>query len=270
MNSKTGIIVRREYLCNVRKKSFLLMTVLTPLMFIALIFISHRLSSTSAYQEIPEASTGFIFPLLIYIFIFSYGGIVMNSVREEKSNRIVEIIISSVKPYELMMGKIIAAGLQGISQFLLWIAIIAALIPDGLSIRGIDTETVIYFLIFFIGGYLLYASIFASIGAIVNTQEDTQQYVIPVTLTLLAAFLVAMYGTANPGSDLVVWTSFIPFSSPVVMMMRMSFETPLWQKLLSAVLLYATSWLFIRLSAKIYRTNILMYGKKPTFALHNS
>jgi ABC-2 type transport system permease protein len=261
MNSKTGIIVRREYLCNVRKKSFLLMTVLTPLIFVAVMFISNRLSSMPAYREISVEDIRFVFSLLIYIFIFSYGGSVMNSVREEKSNRIVEIIILSVKPFELMMGKIIAAGLQGISQFLLWIAIIFVFTPDKLSIQGIGVEIIVEFLIFFVGGYLLYASVFASIGSIVNSQEDTQQYMIPVTFVLLSAFLVAIYGMANPDGNLVVWASIVPFSSPMAMMMRLSSETPLWQKLLSAVLLYATSWLFIRLSAKIYRKNILMYGK---------
>jgi ABC-2 type transport system permease protein len=241
------------------------MTILTPLVFVALISVSSRLSPMPDYREIPTEDIGFIFPFLIYIFIFSYGGAVMNSVREEKNNRIVEIIISSVKPFELMMGKIIAAGLQGISQFLLWIGMVSAFVPEVLNMHGIDREMMIYFLVFFIGGYLLYASILASIGSIVHTQEDTQQYMIPVMFVLLAAFLIAVYGTTNPGGKLTVWASIVPFSSPVVMMMRLSFEVPWWQKILSIVLLYATSWLFIRLSAKIYRTNILMYGKKPTF-----
>ncbi len=242
---------------------------------------------------------GMVFTFIIYMFIFVYGGMVMQGVLEEKTNRIVEVMVSSVKPFQLMMGKIIGIGLVGLTQFFLWailimiiniIAGIAVVIPSvdqeivntavtaSASVPDLSQtqeifnllssvnlgELISYFIIFFIGGYMIYASLFAAIGSMVNSQEDTQQFMLPVTILILFAFYAGFYSINNPNGPLAFWTSMIPFTSPIVMMTRLPFDVPLWQKLLSIALLFATVFLMVKLTGKIYRTGILMYGKKPS------
>ncbi|MDL2222612.1 ABC transporter permease [Bacteroidales bacterium OttesenSCG-928-M11] len=223
---------------------------------------------------------GIIFTFLIYMFIFSYGGMVMSGVLEEKTNRILEVMVSSVKPFDLMMGKLIGIGLVGLTQFGLWAALIVGVSLVGQSFSGsmeavsevnsiltsVDLISItIYFVVFFIGGYLMYASLFAAIGAMVNSQEDTQQYMMPITILILFAFMAGTYSAQNPDGPLAFWTSLIPFTSPIVMMVRLPFGVPWWELLLSIGLLALTVIFTIWLASKIYRTGILMYGKKPTF-----
>ncbi len=223
----------------------------------------------------------------------------MQGVLEEKTNRIVEVMVSSVKPFQLMMGKIIGIGLVGLTQFFLWAILVfiinaiagaAFIIPQmnpdiinadltvSLSTPQISRTSEIllllssvnfleigfYFIIFFIGGYMMYASLFAAIGSMVNSQEDTQQFMLPITILILFAFYAGFYSITNPNGPLAFWTSMIPFSSPIVMMVRIPFDIPLWQKLASVAILFSTVFLMVKLSAKIYRTGILMYGKKPS------
>jgi ABC-2 type transport system permease protein len=224
---------------------------------------------------------GMIFTILIYMFIFVYGAMVMQGVMEEKTNRIVEVIVSSVNPFDLMMGKLLGIGLVGLTQFGIWAALF--LLPllsgtlffaDAQQLQQIISllatmnmlEICIYFVVFFIGGYLMYASIFAAIGAMVNSQEDTQQYMMPVTIIILFAFYAGFFSVQNPDGPLAFWTSIIPLTSPIVMMVRLPFEVPWWEILLSIGLLFITVLLFVKLTAKIYRVGILMYGKKPSYA----
>jgi ABC-2 type transport system permease protein len=225
---------------------------------------------------------GMVFTALIYMFIFVYGAMVMQGVMEEKTNRIVEIMVSSVKPFDLMMGKLIGIGLVGLTQFGLWGLLIAGVSLFGTTLfagAGGSLEMIIsllasnnvvelclYFILFFIGGYLIYASLFAAIGAIVNSQEDTQQYMMPITVLILFAFYAGFYSAQNPDGPLAFWTSLIPFFSPIVMMTRLPYGIPWWQLVVSIVLLVITVILIIQLVAKIYRIGILMYGKKPTYA----
>jgi ABC-2 type transport system permease protein len=235
---------------------------------------------------------GILFTAVIYMFIFVYGGMVMQGVLEEKTNRIIEVMVSSVKPFDLMMGKIIGIGFVGLTQFFLWAILVGILNliggvmfttpvdPEQLNnITAIEAssmqtmlnvlssinllEIIIYFIIFFIGGYLIYASLFAAIGAMVNSQEDTQQFMMPISMLVLFAFYAGIYSLQNPDGPLAFWTSIIPLTSPIVMMTRLPFDVPLWEKILSVVLLYITAVLMVKLSAKIYRVGILMYGKKP-------
>lgn len=248
-------------------------------------------SSTAIAHVIGLFST-----LAIYMFIMLYGSMVMQGVTEEKSNRIVEIMVSSVRPFDLMMGKIIGVGLVGMTQLFLWGILltifsgIGSLFIGGIyganemqSVMGIQQnitfqnelgwinqlqsfnfgEILLFFILFFIGGYLLYASVFAAIGSAVNTAEDSQQFMAPVTILLMFALYAGIYGTNNPDGPLAFWCSMIPFSSPIVMLMRIPYEIPLWEKLLSILLLYATAISLTWVSAKIYRVGILMYGKKP-------
>lgn len=235
---------------------------------------------------------------LIYMFIFMYGVQVMRGVVEEKTNRIVEVIISSVKPFELMMGKIIGIALVGLTQFLLWIGLTFVLsniatfamfgtslsnLQAGAAMQGATTtqhvamsifqglqginlvEIISYFIFYFLGGYLLYASLFAAVGSAIDNETDTQQFMMPITIPILFAFYAAFYSIENPDGPLAFWCSLIPFTSPIVMMVRLPFDVPLWEKLLSVGLLIVTFIGTTWLAGKIYRTGILMYGKKPSW-----
>ena len=242
---------------------------------------------------------GFMFTFLIYIFIFAYGGMIINSVIQEKTSRIIEVMISSVKPFELMMGKIIAVGCVGLTQFVIWIAIVsvgylilgsgAMMMSDPTAIleagnqasmnqdkinmiiaeatSGIDIPLLLgSFILYFIGGYLLYASIFAAIGSLVDQEADSQQFMIPVTMIILFAFYAAIYSIENPDGPLAFWCSMIPFTSPIVMMVRIPYDISAWELILSLSLLFGTFIGTTFIASKIYRVGILMYGKKPTVA----
>ena len=247
---------------------------------------------------------GMVFTMLIYMFIFIYGAQVMSSVVQEKTSRIVEVLICSLKPFELMMGKIISIALVGLTQFGIWLILTIGLVfisgqflgnsinPETMvnmeQLSSADTlqqttsslnfdsimemimsvnpfELIIYFLIYFIGGYLLYASIFAAIGSAVDNETDTQQFMLPVTIPIIFAIYAAIYGAQNPDGPLAFWCSMIPFTSPIVMMVRLPFGVPMWEKILSVTILIASFIATTWMSAKIYRTGILMYGKKPSW-----
>ncbi|MDO4695824.1 ABC transporter permease [Porphyromonas sp.] len=245
---------------------------------------------------------GQIFNVLIYMFILMYGMMVMQSVREEKKNRIVEIIISSVKPQTLLFGKICAIGLLGFTQMFIWIVIgvlgivlgqffmlgavsfNAQELTQQIGQSGIDqssvyevqsiinalsgfnfTGLIIAFVFYFIFGYLIYASIFAAAGAAVDNDEDVNQMITPITLIMIFAFYAGFYSANNPNGPLALWTSFIPFTSPVVMMVRIPYDPPVWQIALSAVALIVSTFVLVWIAAKIFRVGILLYGKKPSF-----
>ena len=245
-------------------------------------------------------AAGFIFTFLIYLFVMTYGGMVMQSVIEEKSNRIVELMVSSVKPFQLMMGKIIGVALVGFVQLFIWGVMLTIILlacsaifgfsPDpnttqamlegaqGMPEMNIPTESnetlaalmnlpftelIIMFILYFVGGYLLYASFFAAVGASINTQEDSSQFITPVILIMVFGLYAAMYSAENTDGPLAFWASMIPLTSPIVMMVRIPFSVPLWQELLSLGILYGTAIFFVWAGGKIYRVGILMYGKKP-------
>lgn len=255
--------------------------------------------TASESNSLVAMMSGMILTFLIYMFIMAYGGMVMQSVMEEKTNRIVELIISSVKPFQLMIGKIIGIGLVGILQLCIWGVMLFVILgvtgtafgysalqsPDmtgammeaSASPVSDDTTSLLaalynmdflklgaFFVLNFIGGYLIYASIFAAIAASVNEQEDSQQFMLPVTLLLVFAMYAAIASVDNPDGPLAVWCSMIPLTSPVVMMVRLSFDAPMWQLILSLCILYGTALGLIWTAGKIYRVGILMYGKKPS------
>jgi ABC-2 type transport system permease protein len=247
--------------------------------------------------------------LLIYISVLIYGTQVMRGVMEEKTSRIVEVIISSVKPFQLMLGKIIGVALVGLTQFMLWIILTVGLITIGSSILGQPKETaqsavttrmngmpggqevqqkmstaqnpvaeimkaietlnipliIGCFLFYFLGGYLLYSALFGAVGAAVDSETETQQFMFPIMMPIIAAIAFAQIAVRDPDGPLAFWTSIIPFTSPVVMMVRVPFGVPGWQLALSMVLLVlgfiGTTWI----AARIYRVGILMYGKKTSF-----
>ncbi|HHV86945.1 MAG TPA: ABC transporter permease [Petrimonas sp.] len=235
---------------------------------------------------------GMVFTILIYMFILMYGNMVMQAVLEEKKSRVVEVMVSSVKPVNLLIGKIAGIGLVGITQLVIWgvltgvlftaLSVFIALPQQAPAVMSAEMsnfdmggvmnavlsvnwfEIIVYFLLFFVGGYILYASIFAMFASAVDSEEDTSQFMMPVTIIIMFAFFAGFYSVSNPDGPLAFWGSLIPFTSPIVMMVRLPFGIPLWEKLLSLVLLYGTFILISFFAAKIYRVGILMYGKKPS------
>ena len=251
--------------------------------------ISEDGTATSSNSEI-STGIGFMSGILIYIFIFMYGTMVMRGVIEEKTNRIIEVIISSVRPFQLMMGKIIGVALVGLTQFALWIGLTLLLstvieslfisdaiqnIPEGNSLilsevnnwfGGINIiQILLSFIFYFLIGYLLYSALFAAVGSAVDAESDTQQFILPITIPLILSFILIQPIMENPDGALAFWLSVIPFTSPVIMMVRLPFGVPSWELALSMILLILgflfTTWL----ASKIYRVGILMYGKKPSY-----
>ncbi|WP_298894240.1 ABC transporter permease [uncultured Psychroserpens sp.] len=240
---------------------------------------------------------------LLFMFIIIYGNMIMRSVIEEKTSRIIEVIISSVKPIQLMMGKIIGTSLAGITQFAIWtilgsILVFALTAIFGLSMAELQTpqqeivnqamqnpdmanemqlamqsffnlplaNLVIAFMFFFIGGYLLYSSLYAAVGAAVDNETDTQQFMMPIIMPLILAVYVGIFTVIeDPHGTVSTVFSFIPFTSPVVMLMRIPFGVPIWQQVLSFGILAGTFVFTVWFAAKIYRVGILMYGKKPSY-----
>ena len=240
---------------------------------------------------------GMVTAMIIYMFIVMYGGQVMSGVVQEKTSRIVEVIVSSVKPFQLMMGKIVGIALVGLTQVFLWViltlilsvaattlmgiepsaAVEAQAIPQSTMDQGMSeiysmlagfnfVEMLIYFICYFLGGYLLYASLFAAVGSAVENETDTQQFSLPLTIPIIFAIYAAIYSAQNPDGPLAFWCSLIPFTSPVVMMVRLPFGVPFWQIALSIGVLVLSFVLTTWMAGKIYRTGILMYGKKVTWA----
>ena len=245
---------------------------------------------------------GGAFGYLIMMFIIIYGNMVMRSVIEEKTSRIVEIIISSVKPFQLMMGKIIGTSLAGLLQFFIWALIGMSLLFVASAFLGVNVgptasvspemmhtaqqemngtaqmyikelwnlpiaSILVGFVIYFIGGYFLYSSFYAAIGAAVDNQTDSQQFLLPIIMPLMLSVYVGFFTVINdPHGTIAVVFSMIPLTSPIVMLMRIPFGVPLWQIAISVTLLFGSFFFVVWFAAKIYRIGILMYGKKPTWS----
>jgi ABC-2 type transport system permease protein len=237
------------------------------------------------------------------MFIIIYGNMIMRSVIEEKTSRIIEVIISSVKPVQLMLGKIIGTSLAGITQFVIWLILGGVLMAIASLIFGIDMtqmqtpqqeimqqamenpdvnhqiqnvanafynlpliNLIIAFILFFISGYLLYSSLYAAIGAAVDNETDTQQFMMPIIMPLILAVYIGIFTVIEDPHGIVSTVfSFIPLTSPVVMLMRIPFGVPIWQQIVSLLLLIGTFMFTVWFAAKIYRVGILMYGKKPSY-----
>ena len=259
---------------------------------------------TSKIGSILRMMAGGGFGYLIFMFIIIYGASVMRSVIEEKTNRIIEVIISSVKPFQLMMGKIIGNALAGILQFVIWMVAAGLLLFIVTRVFGVEAAqnatavggpgnelmqqvqkapvsdlqvalaeiknlpilTIFFsFILYFLGGYLVYSSIYAAIGAAVDSETDTQQFMMPVLIPLMIAIYIGFSVIENPHGPIGVAFSIFPLTSPIVMLMRIPFGVPVWQILVSLALLILTFLAIVWFAAKIYRIGILMYGKKPTY-----
>ncbi len=270
--------------------------------------------SGEAKESSTEITMGvaYVMSFLVYMMIFIFGTQVMRGVIEEKTNRIVEVIVSSVKPFQLMMGKIIGIAMVSIVQIIAWVFLTFALVSIGSQFLSKDTVKpkaeisqqvssnmgdqdiqkaaemaqnqgakneiltalgnlnfpllIGGFIFYFIGGFLLYAAMFAAVGSAVDNETDTQQMVLPITIPLILAILVMVSGIKSPDGPLAFWFSMIPFTSPIIMLTRLPFGVPDWQLATSAILLVATFILMTWLAGKVYRTGILLYGKKYTWA----
>jgi len=258
--------------------------------------VNEKGDSVKSSTEIAMAA-GYVAGFIIYMFVFIYGAMVMRGVMEEKTSRIVEVIISSVKPMQLMFGKIVGIGLVGLTQLLFWVIILTILITaipaflgseemmqqsqnmiaaqaaaggeDNAVLKGIEMVSNLNlplilgtFLFYFLGGFLLYSSLMGAVGAAVNSEEETQQFMMPVTIPLIFSIIILFPIIRNPEGPLAFWASVVPFTSPVIMMARIPFGVPAWELILSMVVLVLSIWGTIWVAGRIYRTGILLYGKK--------
>lgn len=264
---------------------------------------TYRIGDDGAETESSGAVSsiiGMVMAFVLYFFISIYGGMVLQGVLEEKKSRIMEVMVSSVRPFDLLTGKLIGIGLVAFTQIVVWVVLLVGM-SIGLQyfafgslyteiaqnqaalqqVQATDmavyaevfsglmqinfVEIGILFVLYFVGGYLLYASLYAALGSSVSSDEDAQSFILPVTLVLLVSFYVGMACFENPYGSLAMWASYIPFTSPIVMLSRAAYGVALWEEALSVLILYASFALMMYFSAKIYRIGVLMYGKKPSF-----
>lgn len=263
----------------------------------------NRKTGERSYTEV-KTVLAYVLGFLIYMFIFMFGNMIMAGVIEEKSSRIIEVMISSVKPMQLLMGKVIGLVLVCLTQFLVWIvlSLILMLVVGMLTGGGVDAaqlaaaqsgmpadmvpmnefqemmkdvqsiiaslhikQLVLFFLVYFLGGYLLYASLFAAVGSAVEKEEDASQFMLPITVPLIVALIITSNVLQNPSGPLAFWGSMIPFTSPIVMLARIPFGVPTWELALSIGLLVLGFIASIWVASRIYRVGILMYGKKGSY-----
>ncbi len=261
-------------------------------------------SDKQATSSAMATGVGFVLAMILYMFLIIYGAMVMQSVIEEKNNRVLEVIVSSVSPFRLMLGKILGIALVAIVQVLIWSVLVVGvgalvmphLLPADVmsgveavraggtfdaAAMGVDpqmiqtlvsatdfgylTQLFVYLLLYVVGGYLLYSAMFAAVGSSVDNVQDAQQLQTPIMLPIILSIFVMLMVAKDPNAPVVFWFSMIPFTSPVVMIARIPFGPPAWEVITSLVLLYATFLGMVWLAAKIFRVGIFMYGKKPTF-----
>ena len=259
---------------------------------------------SQAKSSVIATGVGFVLGMILYMFLLIYGSMVMQSVIEEKNSRVLEVMVSSVRPFDLMLGKILGVASVAVVQVLIWGVLIAGVgalvmphlmpedvmasaqamqqgMPDAASMTDMNPEMLqavaamtdlgyiikifASLLLFVFGGYLLYSAMFAAVGSAVDSIQDAQQLQAPITIPIILALLVMITVINDPNSQMAFWFSMIPFTSPVVMMARIPYGIPLWEVILSLAILYASFTAMVWLAAKIYRVGIFMYGKKPTF-----
>ena len=261
-------------------------------------------AESQAQSSTVATAAGYILGFVLYMFLLIYGSMVMQSVIEEKNNRVLEVVVSSVRPFDLMLGKILGVALVAVVQVLIWGVLIFAVgaivlpqlmpaemmagvqamqqgMPDAAAMGDMDPEMLqavaavtdtgyilkifVCLLLFVFGGYLLYSAMFAAVGSAVDNVQDASQLQMPVTLPIILALLMMLAVIKDPNSSLAFWFSIIPFTSPVVMMARIPYDIPLWEIVLSLVVLYASFVAMVWFAGKIYRVGIFMYGKKPSY-----
>ena len=264
--------------------------------YIDLVQVSFEGEESTKIDGLLKMAFGFILGMLLYMFVFIYGSMILRSVLEEKTSRIVEIIISSVKPTQLMLGKIIGTSLVAFTQIFIWIALSLVISTLASSLFGVSTSELnsldmsddqvnnalqstlaaifklpllnilIAFVLFFISGLFLYGSLFAAIGAAVDSETDANQFMLPISMPLIIGLYVGMFTVSeDPSGTIPTIFSHIPFTSPIVMMMRIPYGVPIYEQIISLAILIATFFGTVWFAAKIYRVGILMYGQKPSY-----
>ena len=264
--------------------------------YINLVQVSFEGEESTKIDGILKMGFGFLLGMLLYMFVFIYGSMILRSVLEEKTSRIVEIIISSVKPTQLMMGKIIGTSLVAFTQIFIWITLTLVISTLISSIFGVSTSEfnsldvsdaqvnsgiqtffsalfnlpllniLIAFVFFFISGLFLYGSLFAAVGAAVDSETDANQFMLPLSMPLIIGLYVGILTVSeDPSGTIPTIFSYIPFTSPIVMMMRIPYGVPIYEQLISLSILVATFFAMVWFAAKIYRVGILMYGQKPSY-----
>lgn len=260
---------------------------------------------TQAQSSAVASIVGYILGFILYMFILIYGGMVMQAVIEEKSSRVLEVLVSSIRPFDLMMGKILGVASVAVTQLLIWAVLVIGvggyimpmMMPDNImegveavqqggmaetvaATSGMDAdmlqavatatdtgyvaEIFLFLFLFLLGGYLLYSALFAAVGSAVENVQDASQLQTPIMMPIILALMVSIVVINDPNSTVAFWFSIIPFTSPIVMMARIPYDIPMWEIVLSLVLLYATFVMMVWFAGKIYRVGIFMYGKKPS------
>lgn len=295
---KTGIIATREWRECVRRRSFVISTLLTPLILLAVAwFVGTTANGIEQFNTNDEvvvtaieseaqsdfASTfgasalAYILGFMMYIMVIRYGTQVMYGVAEEKGNRVLEVMISSVKPSELMMGKILGVAMVALTQIATWFVIFGSVwLAEG-SLNEITnvippTEATyggllaMWWILFFVGGYLLYAAMFAAVGSACDDANSSNQFQAFVSMPIILGLIVLFIAAGDWNGSLAWWCSMIPLTSPIVMMARIPYGVPIWEIVVSLTILFASFFAMVHLAGRVYRTGILMYGKKATFA----
>ncbi|MEG1538352.1 MAG: ABC transporter permease [Muribaculaceae bacterium] len=289
--NKLNLVISNEYFMSIKKRSFIFSTIFIPIIFFVLIFIQYYFGSETIdnmSKTVPEVKTeqitsedirviiALVSTTLLWFFLMFYGAQLFNSVRYEKSNRIVEIIISSVKPHTFMLGKIIAVGLVGLTQIFIWLALLFVIIlciasnsiPTEYTVNQIsimnlyDALSILPFGIFsFIGGYLLYGALYAAMGSLLDSDNDNQSYMAFITIILMMSMYAGIAVIEQPTGTFAELCTYIPFTSPIILLIRIVHGIVWWKILLSYSILFSSCWVSIYISGKIYSAGILLKGK---------
>ena len=284
--SQLSAIISNEYKMDIQGKSFWITTFMMPILVVGFgIFIGYISQDSDAMKDVMSPTTteddlsgmqilGMLVGMFLTMFIMIYGAQIFNKVKNEKTNRIVEIIVACVPGRTMMLAKVISVGLVGMTQLLLWGGLIAALIfvvyliaPINIPIESIlDIRIIMAFIwsiIFFIGGYIFYGSLFAAVGALTDRNNENQEYMTIITFILMASLYIGIYAVDNPGSTLTEWCSYIPFtSSTIAAVGAITGNVPLWKTIISIIALYVSAGISLSIAGKIYTSALLLKGKK--------
>ncbi len=287
--SQLGLIIKNEYLTDVRNKSFWIGTILVPILFFAFsVFIGFMMQDSDTLQKMSNPTApdpdemsgiqvlGMMTGIFLAMFLMIYGAQIFNKVKKEKCNRIMEVLATSVTGRTMMLGKILSVGLLGLTQMIIWVglivlgcvAVITVFHPDIPWDELMDTRVycaIVWSVLFFVGGYIFYGSIYAACGAMTDKDNENQGYMTLITFLLLGSFYIGQFAVMHPENAFVIFCSFFPFTSPTIAAVNaISGSVPLWQTLLSLVSLYIFAALSVSFAGKIYTSSLLLKGKKFT------
>lgn len=287
--NQLGLIIKNEYLTDIRAKSFWIGTILVPILFGAFsIFIGFLIEDSEATKKLanpgapdPESMTGMqsmgmLCGIFLALFLMIYGAQIFNKVKKEKSNRVMEVLATCVTGRTMMLGKIISVGLLGLTQFVIWIAMIAFILIGLMILLNFSIPTeyltdhriytgLLWSFLFFLGGYIFYGSIYAACGAMSDKDNENQVYMTVITFLLLGSFYIGEFAVTNSENPFVVFCAFFPFTSPTIAAVNaVASAVPLWQSLLALIVLYIFAGLAVSMSGKIYTSSLLLKGKRFT------